>query len=89
MTGLKRYRYAKNNRVLTMLPVALITGVRQGGMTALERMRRPGWQPYDLENPENGRWSLTPSRGNTRGSDVESFCWVPWINMENNNGPMA
>jgi predicted AAA+ superfamily ATPase len=53
MTGLKRNLYDKINRLLTMFPVVLITGVRQGGKTTLARMCRPHWQYYDLENPED------------------------------------
>ena len=45
--------FAKLDRLLTLFPAVLITGVRQGGKTTLARMCRPDWEYYDLENPED------------------------------------
>ncbi len=53
MTGVPRNLSDKINRLLTMFPAVLITGVRQGGKTTLAHMCRPDWDYYDLENPED------------------------------------
>lgn len=50
MTGLRRNLYSKVNRLLTMFPVVLITGVRQGGKTTLARMCCPDWDYYRTRN---------------------------------------
>ena len=53
MTDLKRNMETKINRLLSLFPALLITGVRQGGKTTLARWCRPDWEYFDLENPED------------------------------------
>ncbi len=49
MPGLDRNLFGKVNRLLTMFPVVLITGVRQGGKATLSRMCRPDWEYYNTD----------------------------------------